>query len=83
MSQGNINRGQENHNSWNVRKGFTVKGLRNSENKVFNFANLFGLRRGIKREAGRRFYGSPEETRTPSELKLAKPNDSRERVAII
>lgn len=50
----------------------------NSENKVLNFANLFGLRRGIKHEAGRRFYGSPKEIRTTSVLKLAKPNDSRE-----
>jgi len=38
-----------------VRKGFTVKGLMNSENKVLNFANLFGLQRGIKCKAGRRF----------------------------
>lgn len=29
-SQGNTNRGQGNHNIWNVRKGFTVKGLMNS-----------------------------------------------------
>lgn len=55
----------------------------NSENKVLNFANLFGLRRGIKHEAGRRFYGSPKEIRTTSVLKLAKPNDSRECVTII
>lgn len=54
----------------------------NSENKVLNFANLFGLQRGIKREAGRRFYGSAEEIRTTSELKLAKPND-RESITII
>lgn len=55
----------------------------NSENKVLNFANLFGLQRGIKCKAGRRFYGSPEEIRTTSELKLAKPNDSTESVTII
>lgn len=54
----------------------------NSENKVLNFANLFGLQRGIKREAERRFYGSAKEIRTTSELKLAKPNDSRESVTI-
>lgn len=30
-----------------------------------------------------RFYGSPEEIRTTSELKLAKPNNSRESVTII
>lgn len=66
-----------------MRKGFTVKGLMNSKNKVLDFANLFGLQRGIKCKAGRRFYRSPEEIRTTSELKLAQPNDSRESVTII
>lgn len=55
----------------------------NSENKVLDFANLFGLQRGIKHKAGRRFYGPPKEIRATSVLKLAEPNDSRECVAII
>lgn len=54
----------------------------NSENKVLKFANLFGLRRGIKHKAGRRFYDSPKEIRNTSVLKSAKLNDSRECVTI-
>lgn len=55
----------------------------NSENKVLNIANLFGLQRGIKCKAGRRFYCSPEEIKSTSELKLARHNDSRDSVTII
>jgi len=34
-------------------------------------------------QSWKKVYGSPEEIKSPSELKLGKPNDSRETVTII